>query len=304
MAMQLSLCGVLVTFNRLEKLKKTIEAYEKQSLLPKYLVVIDNCSTDGTKEYLDEWMKEKKEFEKIVIHMESNTGGSGGFYKGIEEAQKLDVEWIYLSDDDAYLTDNALETFYNRKERLDSTIGVIASTVDAPDGITLLHRRVAKLSKLAFKEVYSKEEDYKMDSFPIDMFSFVGVFIRKEACVEAGLPMKDYFIWYDDTEYSYRITRKYKAVCIPSIVVFHDCKMADITFCWKNYYGYRNNLDFLRRDLNKRYYNYFKFALWVSSILDIFKGKSKKGKVKREAIKDAKKGILGINNKYLPGKKF
>lgn len=301
---QLSLCGVLVTFNRLDKLKKTIEAYDKQKCSPKYLVVVDNCSTDGTKEYLDEWNKTNTPYEKIVIHMESNTGGSGGFYKGIEEAQKLDANWIYLSDDDAYLTDNALEVFNSREEIKDKSIGVIASTVDAPDGITLLHRRTAKLSKFSFKEVYSTLDDYKKDSFPIDMFSFVGVFIRKEASISAGLPMKDYFIWYDDTEYSYKITRKFKAVCIPSIVVYHDCKMADITFCWKNFYGYRNNLDFLRRDLNKRYYNYFKFALWVSSILDIFKGKSKKGKVKREAIKAAKKGALGINPKYLPGKKF
>ena len=303
MAMQLSLCGVLVTFNRLEKLKKTIEAYEKQSLLPKYLVVIDNCSTDGTKEYLDEWMKEKKEFEKIVIHMESNTGGSGGFYKGIEEAQKLDVEWIYLSDDDAYLTDNALETFYNRKERLDSTIGVIASTVDAPDGITLLHRRVAKLSKLAFKEVYSKEEDYKMDSFPIDMFSFVGVFIRKEACVEAGLPMKDYFIWYDDTEYSVRVSNRYEVVVVPKIVIHHDCAQALKSVTWKNYYGYRNQLDMIRRNYPKKYYRTFRFLIRMSAYLDLFKNK-KKAKIKFDSLKDVKKNILGISEKYKPGTKI
>ena len=39
---------VIVTFNRLEKLKKALAAYDKQEVKPKYIVVVDNASTDGT----------------------------------------------------------------------------------------------------------------------------------------------------------------------------------------------------------------------------------------------------------------
>ena len=46
---------VLVTYNRLDKLKIALECYEKQSYLPKNIIVVNNASTDGTKEYLDEW---------------------------------------------------------------------------------------------------------------------------------------------------------------------------------------------------------------------------------------------------------
>ena len=52
---------VLVTFNRLEKLKIALEAYERQTVKPKYILVVDNNSTDGTREYLENWKKEEKQ---------------------------------------------------------------------------------------------------------------------------------------------------------------------------------------------------------------------------------------------------
>ena len=47
--------AVIVTFNRLEKLKKALESYEKQTLLPKYIIVVDNASNDGTVEILKDY---------------------------------------------------------------------------------------------------------------------------------------------------------------------------------------------------------------------------------------------------------
>ena len=101
-----SVAAVIVTYNRLEKLKKALKCYETQTMLPKYLVIVNNCSTDGTKDYLNEWLKETSFIKKIVINTESNLGGSGGFYIGQKKALELDVDWIYLADDDAYPEDS------------------------------------------------------------------------------------------------------------------------------------------------------------------------------------------------------
>ena len=43
---------ILVTFNRLDKLKIALECYEKQTHKPEYIYVINNHSTDGTDAYL------------------------------------------------------------------------------------------------------------------------------------------------------------------------------------------------------------------------------------------------------------
>ena len=44
--------SVTVTYNRLEKLKKNIECLLKQSKQLDAIYIIDNASTDGTKEYV------------------------------------------------------------------------------------------------------------------------------------------------------------------------------------------------------------------------------------------------------------
>ena len=100
---------VLVTFNRLEKLKKALEAYERQTVKPKYILVVDNNSTDGTREYLENWKKEEKQYKKYTVFMEKNTGGSGGFYEALKHSLELDASWIWTADDDAYPKEDAFE---------------------------------------------------------------------------------------------------------------------------------------------------------------------------------------------------
>ena len=74
----MNITAVVVTFNRKELLKKNIEALRRQKELTTILVV-NNGSTDGTAEWLD------SQSDLLVIH-QSNVGGSGGFYTGIDAA--------------------------------------------------------------------------------------------------------------------------------------------------------------------------------------------------------------------------
>ena len=47
----MKICVVIVTFNKLECLKKALISYEEQSKLPQCVIVVNNNSTDGTKDY-------------------------------------------------------------------------------------------------------------------------------------------------------------------------------------------------------------------------------------------------------------
>ena len=42
------IAAVIVTYNRLTKLKKALASYEQQLHKPNYMVIVDNASTDGT----------------------------------------------------------------------------------------------------------------------------------------------------------------------------------------------------------------------------------------------------------------
>ena len=96
-------CVVIVTYNRLTLLKECLEHVMQQSVAPYAVVVIDNCSTDGTAEYLDRYSANRK-CNFYVRHTNENIGGAGGFNLGLREGVKnTDAEWFMLIDDDAIL---------------------------------------------------------------------------------------------------------------------------------------------------------------------------------------------------------
>jgi len=61
---------VLITYNRLEYTKKTLSYFWKSIDVPYYLIVIDNCSTDGTIEYLKRQQAGNK-IDKVIFNPEN-----------------------------------------------------------------------------------------------------------------------------------------------------------------------------------------------------------------------------------------
>ena len=74
---------IVVTYNRRNLLKDCIEALLKQNYKKQEILIIDNASTDGTKEYIDNLIDNKKVF---YFNTGANLGGAGGFNYGVREA--------------------------------------------------------------------------------------------------------------------------------------------------------------------------------------------------------------------------
>lgn len=302
---------VIVTYNRLEKLKIALSSYEKQTLKPEYILVVNNNSTDGTKEYLEnEWQKGKTEIERKIVNLDKNTGGSGGFYEGLKNSLELDAEWIWVADDDAYPKENAFEIGSNYiNNHKNDNLSAICGTVLKSDGKTIdcSHRR--KIYTSAFNRIsqpYSKEKDYEKEEFEINGFSYVGTMINKEKLEKTELTKKDYFIYYDDTEHSYRLSKLGKIVCIPKMQIVHDAphsQMSEIVK-WKLYYLVRNTLDFIHSNFDEKYFKEQCFEVPFKFKVAVFLfGKDKKYGYMMidEAVKDAKKGKTGLHDIYKPG---
>ena len=58
----------------------------------------------------------------------------------------------------------------------------------------------------------------------VESCSFVSVLISREAIEDVGYPIKEFFIWYDDIEYTSRITRKYQGLYTKDSIVLHKTK--------------------------------------------------------------------------------
>ena len=296
---------VIVTYNRLQKLKKCLTSYEAQTHRPDRILVIDNASTDGTKEFLDQWVVGGDEtgVKRMLLHCPENRGGAGGFSEGTRLMADSEVDWIWLSDDDAYPMPQCLERIVSFYETLPETKAretmTLCAKVVGPDGsVSPLHRRKIQYSRFFLKEIPLNESSL---AFPIeiDLFSFVGVAIRKDIVRQAGLPDSSYFIYFDDSEYALRIRRFGKNWCIPEAVILHDSlENVIVRYSWKNYYMFRNKLYTYKKNFPAKYYYgeifrtiymimryYNRFATWRQF---------------RQAVSDLKCAKMGINERYLP----
>lgn len=242
-------CGyvvVVVTYNRLELLKECLEKVENQTVPAKKIIVVDNASTDGTTEYLQECKAENMQYR--VITCAENTGGAGGFEKGIEEASGEGAECILLIDDDAILEENYMEKIMAARQHYPD-YKAYAGAVITNGRIDTYHRR--NMARPGFMMKNCPENCYMGERagqpFACDIASFCGMVIDRELIGKAGLPCGDYFLWFDDTEYSIRINQYTRFLVIPDARLNHKT-MAGVRqyphrrYDWREYYGIRNRI--------------------------------------------------------------
>lgn len=297
---------VLVTFNRLEKLKIAIQHYEKQILKPSFILIVDNCSSDGTKEYLDQWKKEIADIDRHVVHLNSNTGGAGGFYVGMQEALKLSPDWIWVSDDDAYPREDALEKLINYYESLSinkqRNIAALCSAVYNNNKIHTAHRHHMTVTKFKVKMFSSTIDEYQKKAFPIEIFSYVGTMIKTDILRKVGLDRKEFFIYCDDQEHSIRISRAGKIMCVPASIVDHDTPpFNNEVIDWGRYYKKRNDLLMIKYNFPRRYFILRYLRRYIDDVSIFSKNPSILKMELKAAYHDAKNDCLGVHSIYKPG---
>lgn len=307
--MNLRYAAIVVTYNRKKKLVKALNSLLNQTIRPKHIVLIDNCSTDGTEELLKQ---EGLLSNKIIAYhkMQKNYGGSGGFYYGVKEAMKYDdIDFVSFSDDDAYFKNNFFEQISLAQSQYEDCSAFCGTVKYANGDIQLDHRR--KITNHNWiKEQQFEIVDYS-SNFYIDTFSFVGAVIKMDVLREIGLPHKDYFIYYDDTEYSLRVREKGKVINISSAEIIHDIVKKKVQtgnlISWKNYYELRNSILMKKQHstwklLNLYFYYRQLHMYWYILTTNTFKGEKKRALFAySHGFHDAMKEITGKVEPFSPG---
>lgn len=297
---------VLVTYNRLEKLKIALSSFDQQFQTPAYMIVVDNASTDGTAELLAQWTKQPSSYPRTVITKQENTGGSGGFYTGLEAAVDRDADWIWLSDDDAFPEADALEkaaAFITEQADRTAEISAFCGAVINNGEVDLEHRRTLAIEGCRVAEYSCPVEEYQKPYFPLDVISYVGIIIHKPHLKRAGLTSKDFFIWFDDTEHSVRLGKTGKMYCVPAIRIHHDMPPQNNSLNWKVYYGRRNRLLTIKWNFPAKCYRFELLRLTKWAFADLLhKGERRiHGKLLLCAVKDALFEKQGLHSLYRPG---
>jgi len=233
----MKVCAIVVTYNRLAFLKTCINRLKSQSQKLDLIIVVNNGSSDGTKDWLEEQNGIK------CIH-QANLGGAGGFNAGMQYAYKQDVlfDFFWLMDDDVYPHIDCLSNLVANAKTDD---GIVAPLRFQNDKIFLNEHL-----KINFENPWKpllvgkvNQEMVNSDDLEVGCITFEGPLIRREVIDKIGFPDKDFWIFMDDTDFSYRTTlagynirlihsAKMDKEVIPKTVIHHQL--------WRIYYLTRN----------------------------------------------------------------
>jgi GT2 family glycosyltransferase len=217
----------IVTLNRLEKLLRTLK--ECRSLGFYQFVVVDNGSTDGTRDFL------RGQTDILFIFPEQNEGGSGGFGRIMRHFfEQTTFDYLLLMDDDAYPNFGRDRLARTLADHSPQSYMAYACKVTYPDGTLCEMNRPGK-NVLLYHPLLHGTKDFHLNDDSretvVDFAGFVGLVLTREAIRSFGVVSKHFFIYSDDTYYTLSISRKGgKILYCPQLVFTHDCKRSSRNF--------------------------------------------------------------------------
>jgi N-acetylglucosaminyl-diphospho-decaprenol L-rhamnosyltransferase len=197
--------AVVVTFNALPYLERTLESLERHET-----VVVDHGSTDGTLELV------RRRFPRVRLVAQENRGLAAGWNRGVRETA---TPFVLILNADAWLVDDAADRLAGFAEQHDRA-GFVAPRLLNPDGTLqpsvrafptpwrlateyLFLRKLAPRSRAlnAFYGAGFRHDEVR----EIDFAKAAGFLLRRAAFDEVGPFDEEFFLFSEETDWCYRL---------------------------------------------------------------------------------------------------
>jgi GT2 family glycosyltransferase len=236
-----SVAVVVVTYNRADMLPGLLEGLARQTRPADAIYVVDNASTDHTREILDA----RQGLPLQVITAGENLGGAGGFHLGLRTAWEAGHDRFLLIDDDVVPAPDFLAVMVAHpgpcqmavRDDLQGRLvekAAIRFDLDSP---------LAIRPKTASVDTTYADRASMPAEVPVENVAFEGFMIRRAVVDAVGLPDASFFIFYDDVDFAIRARRAgFPIVCLRDAVLVRqlDFDQQHALDGWKGFFMYRN----------------------------------------------------------------
>lgn len=238
--------AIVVTFNRLELLKRCVHSLQQQTVVP-HILIINNQSTDGT----EAWLKENG-----VDHItQENSGSAGGWERGMTESWKRGFRYTWMMDDDGFPHTSALEILLSLA---DDDTACISSVVVKENNPAELVFGMPKLNRKGLPVIFARKRKYilladldnKKQTYP-HAHLFNGALINLGIARTIGNVDRGFFMFGDEVDYFFRLRAKGKVCSAIHALHYHPDVSRRSIDKKKVYYFIRNTFI-----LNRRYFDH------------------------------------------------
>jgi GT2 family glycosyltransferase len=230
---------VIVNKDAGKLLDRTLTALERQTVAPRRVLVVDNASTDGSVDGLEE------RFPRVEVErLADNRGFAGGNNHGV--ALAADCEWVALLNPDAFAEPDWLEALLRATKAHPefSFFGsrlVDVTATDRLDGTGDVYH----VSGLAWRRDHGRSVgDNEPGAGEIFSPCAAAALYRRDAFLEVGGFDEAFFCYFEDTDLSFRLRlRGHRCLYVPDSVVHHvgsatTGRLSDFTI----YHSLRNHV--------------------------------------------------------------
>jgi GT2 family glycosyltransferase len=241
---------VLAAFNALEYTRTCLESIIKYTSVPYELILVNNGSSDGTKEH----------FETIpgahLIHNETNLGFSRGYNQGIKASSG---KYVVLINNDCIVSSNWLENMLSCAAS-DPAIGLVGPRGNRINGPQRLERQFNSMSEFhRFARDFNRPDPQRW----FEVKNIVGfcLLVKREVVEEIGHFDESYGLGtHEDRDYALRARQAgFKLYCAGDVIVYH--------FSHRTFVA--NNLDLQKIYARNKFLFNQKWSLYKANPLDI-----------------------------------
>lgn len=277
---------IVLNWNSYNDTTACIESLEALDYPHFKIVIVDNASRDGSESIL------RSRFPHYpFIQTGKNLGYAGGNNYGIRYALRAGAKYVWILNPDVTVEKESLKTMVEVMES-DLSVGLSGPRViwKLPDR-TVCTDGFSICPERGFLDKSNLIEDYR--EIPTDSLPSVketqgvcgcSILVRSQVFFDVGLIREDFFMYYEELEFSLRVrNRGWKAVICPRVKNWHIPKRDGARLKLVSYLGPRNAILLAR--VQKKY-------LWqtLASILSL-----------RWCLSSLRRGRLGDLHRHLAG---
>lgn len=264
---------VTVLYNSESVIKDFFESLSLQTYDNVILYVVDNKSPDNS-------VAECKKYESLLsfevkyILNEENYGVAKGNNLGIKEALKDNCEYILLSNNDVVLRPDTIENLYEGLCKENALLAVPKIYFYKTNRFWACGGKFNKLKASTPHFGYNIEDKGQYDkNFFVDYAATCFMLIHKSVFEKVGFMDEKYFVYYDDTDFIYRVTQiqKLPLIYIHNSVMEHKESVSTgkhSDFFYR--YVFRNSIYF-RKKYYKAWRLFYLLELIVTYTIRMFR---------------------------------